>query len=87
MTSIHFALLHYLHHVLSGLIWVQTVCKGYQQKSQLAGKELNSALSDGVKNKTKWLHHAKTCLQAFAANEGPDQPTHLCSLIRTFTVC
>ena len=49
MTSVRFALLHYLHHVLSGLIWVQTVCKGYQQKSQLAGKELNSALSDGVK--------------------------------------
>ena len=29
--------------VLSGLIWVQTVCKGYQKttKSPLVGKELN----------------------------------------------
>ena len=30
--------------ILSGLIWVQTVCKGYQQtkKSTLAAKELNT---------------------------------------------
>ena len=30
--------------ILSGLIWVQTVCKGYQQtkKSPLAGKELST---------------------------------------------
>ena len=30
--------------ILYGLIWVQTVCKGYQQtkKSLLAGKELNT---------------------------------------------
>ena len=43
-----------LPRILSGLIWVQTVCKDYQQmpKSPLAGKELNT---DQFLDTTFWL--------------------------------
>ena len=30
------------------------------------------------------LRHAKTCLRAYADNEGPDQTAHLRSLIKAF---
>ena len=30
--------------------------------------------------------HAKICLRAYAASEGPDQPSHPCSLIKVFTI-
>ena len=40
--------------ILSGLIWVQTVCKGYQQMTKVteAGKELNT---EQLPDTTSWL--------------------------------
>ena len=41
-----------------------------------------------LRHVTKWvLIHAKTCHWAYVDSQGPDQPAHLCSLIRSFTVC
>ena len=36
-------------HILSGLIWVQTVCKGYQQTT-LVGKELSTIIRQVKQN-------------------------------------
>ena len=31
--------------------------------------------------------HGKTCLRAYADSKSQDQPAHLCTIIRVFTVC
>ena len=53
----------------------------YKQVQQ----KLSSLISKS--NDKNGLCHAKMCLQAYADNEGPDQPVQACSLIRAFTIC
>ena len=56
-------------------------------KNMLRIKFVNLKLPSKVNlNQLFWQHHAKTYLRANADSEGPDQPAHLRSLIRTFIV-
>ena len=61
--------------ILSGLIWIQTVCKGYQQTA-LVGEEL----IDGPRRE-------KICLRGFANNKGAEQLAHPHRLISAFVIC
>ena len=76
---------------LSGLIWVQTVCKSYQQMT-LIGKELKETACNAIVEYKKTCSHGKTNEPRHeisnnvvcATSKCSDQPAHLCSLIRTF---
>ena len=59
----------------SGLIWVQTFCKIYEQTT--LDKELT----------LYGPRREKTCLWGVANNTGRDQPAHPCSLISAFVIC
>ena len=64
---------------------IQFVCKNMYAYIWLIDKYHNSF----AKRKGPGLfgpRNAKTCLRAYADREGPDQPAHLRSEIRTFTI-
>ena len=56
------------HNVLSGLIWVQTVCKGYQQMTKVATSGERVRGQQGILHSSRWGDFGNNLDMFFAHN-------------------